>query len=125
VLLFCSVERPCRTAVYKNCDLMQECVLQYIAVCCIVSQCSAAMKCTLEKKKICFFNVSVRVCTYCSVLKCVAVCCSVLQCVAVCCSVLQCVAVQRSHVKELLAMLVCVRALDLCVCVLGGVGVCG
>jgi len=39
--------------------------------------------------------------------------------------VLQCVAVQRSHVKELLAMLVGVRALDLGVCVLGGVGVCG
>ena len=47
----------------------QVCVLQFVTVCCSVSQCVA-------------------VC--CNVLQCVAVCRSVLQCVAVCCSVLQC-----------------------------------
>jgi len=56
--------------------LVEEGVLQCVAVCCSVLQCVALSVC-------------------CSVLQCLAVCCivSVLQCVAVCCSVLQCVAV--------------------------------
>jgi len=55
-----------------------QCVLQFVAVCCIVLHREWSWPCR------CF------VCVLQCVLQCVAVCCSVLQCVAVCCSVLQC-----------------------------------
>ena len=81
-----------------KCDLLpQVCVavycsvLQRVAVCCSVLQCSPRMICA--RSATCFRRSMLQcVAVCCSVLQCVAVLCNVLQCVAVCCSVLQCVA---------------------------------
>jgi len=76
------------------------CVLQCVAVCCIVLQC-VAVCCKNSSSSSMFGLCGFQMCTAalqcvamcCSALQCVAMCCSVLQCVAVCCSVLHCVAV--------------------------------
>jgi len=100
--------------------LLQNGVLQCVAVCCSVLQCVAVCCSVLQCVAVCCsvlqcvaiggglrgIHVSLsgrwhrsRVCgsmyilLQSGVLQYVAVCCSVLQCVAVCCSVLQCVAV--------------------------------
>jgi len=59
----------------------------FVAACCSVLQCVAAVSCNVCA---CVFG-ELEPCTL-SVLQCVAVCCSVLQCVAVYCSVFQCAA---------------------------------
>jgi len=58
------------------------CVLQCVAVCCILLQCVAVCCSALQCVAVC-----------CCVLPCVEVCCSVMLRVEMCCSVLQCAAV--------------------------------
>ena len=60
-------------------------MLQCVADCCGVLQCTAALVVVQEHK-------DDEESASAGVLRCVIMCCSVLQCVAVCCSVLQCVA---------------------------------
>jgi len=74
------------------CSVLQ-CVLQCVAVCCIVLQCFAVCCSVLQCVAAGHFKL-LMLCNfivYGHMMRFVAVCCSVLQYVAVCCSVLQCV----------------------------------
>jgi len=78
---------PCIHEVLRHDSSVCCSVLQYVAVCGIVTQCVAVWE-SCHSREWVMAHKSMR--SYGTTFQCVAVCCSVLQCVAVCCSVLQC-----------------------------------
>ena len=109
------------------------CVLQCVAVYCIVLQCVAVCWSVVYGSVLqcvavcCSAHVKVQghsldevvcradMCACCRVFQCIAESCSVLQCVAVCCSVLQGIGVRYS-VLHVVHMCVCVCAAVVSVC---------
>jgi len=108
------------------CDTSDRLMLQCVAVCCRVLQCSVVCRSVLQYVAVCCsvlqcvavcYSVLYCVAVWCNVLQCIAVCCGVLPCATVCCRVFSCVAVFCSVLRHDVTHMIHFANTDKCICI--------